>query len=512
VPAVPRPVKLLLAWSAAIASAFSLYFYGIAAVGLLGPDEPRYASVARQMAESGDWISPRLWGELWFEKPPLTYWLAGLGWKLGLSDNTAPRFFIVLFGVLFLLFFFRVLRREFGFEPAFYATAILATSAGWLAFGQLGVTDLPMSACFGAALLLCLRWLRTGETRELPWAGLCLGLAVLAKGLVPLVLFVPAAVFAAGFLAGRWGGELGRRAWRKIAISAGVGVIVAAPWYIICTVRFGRTFLTDFFWIHHFERFTSDALKHAQPIWFYVPVMVAGWIPWCPLLPLAFRKELRSDRRTLFLVASAGFGFVFFSAARNKLPGYLLPLFPPLAAVLGLALWRLKSANWWLAASALLLGAMNLAARLLPAALLHGLSRSDFVSAPWLETLAFGPVAIAVWFLDRAGRRTAAVVLVSLGVVGGALYLKSSVYPVLDRTVSARALWLRVQPVADRVCVENIDRNFLYGLNFYSHQPLPSCQDQPRPLHLVQEEEAIPYLRRFPQPVSAPAAARVPVR
>src|ERR1700740_2719460 len=101
---------------------------------MLGPDEPRYASIGRAMAASGDWITPRLWGEAWFEKPALLYWMTGAGFRLGLGDDLAPRLPVALLSVAFLVFFYWALRREFGGRPALAATIILATSAGWLAF------------------------------------------------------------------------------------------------------------------------------------------------------------------------------------------------------------------------------------------------------------------------------------------------------------------------------------------------------------------------------------------
>ena len=102
-----------------------LYFYGLTTAGMLGPDEPRYASIGREMALSGDWITPRLWGEPWFEKPPLLYWMVALGFKAGLSDDLAPRLPVALFGAGFVLFFFHQLRREFGERAALYAGKLL---------------------------------------------------------------------------------------------------------------------------------------------------------------------------------------------------------------------------------------------------------------------------------------------------------------------------------------------------------------------------------------------------
>src|SRR5215831_10975389 len=129
---------------------------------MLGPDEPRYAWIGRAMAHTGDWITPRLWGQPWFEKPALLYWMTGAAFRLGVNEDLAPRLPIALTSVAFLVFFYWILQREFGGTAAAYSTAILATSAAWLAYSHIGVTDLPLAATFSAAMLLSLTWLERG--------------------------------------------------------------------------------------------------------------------------------------------------------------------------------------------------------------------------------------------------------------------------------------------------------------------------------------------------------------
>ena len=110
-----------------------LYFFGLTRTGLLGPDEPRYAAIGRAMAQTGDWITPRLWGHPWFEKPALLYWMTAVGIqgrsrpRLGAPATRGPA------SLAFLVYFFFALRRQFGRRPAFFAALILATTVGWLA-------------------------------------------------------------------------------------------------------------------------------------------------------------------------------------------------------------------------------------------------------------------------------------------------------------------------------------------------------------------------------------------
>lgn len=474
-PAKRRAVLNCLLVTAAF---YSLFFFGLTATGLLGPDEPRYAAIGREMARSGDWITPRLWGEPWFEKPALLYWMTGVAFRAGLSQDLAPRLPVALMSVAFLLFYYWVLRREFSPRAAFLATAILGTSAAWLGFSHVGVTDLPLAAAFSAAMLLWLPLVSGGRPNGLPHgmlAGALLGLAVLAKGLVPLVLALPLVWMA-------------RRRLKELLRPATLAafLLVAAPWYVLCALANGSRFFEEFFLKHHFGRFSSDALQHPQPVWFYLPVLLAGLYPWTPLVALLFRKRVWGDPRRRFLLAWVLFGLVFFSASVNKLPGYLLPLVPALSALMGLELAETKRARWLLAGCALLLVVLPPAAAVLPGALSEGLRRAAVGEVRWVVSAPALILAVALWLLEARGRRMAAATALVGAMTAGTLWLKISVFPVLDRTVSPRAFWRGISGAASQVCIEQADRSWLYGLNYYSLNPLPECRQDQRPLRLTQ--------------------------
>jgi len=489
------PLKIpRLAW-VALPLAYLLYFYGLGAVGMLGVDEPRYAWIAREMARSGDWVTPRLWGEPWFEKPALLYWMSATGFRLGLPPDLAPRLPVALLAVAFLGFYWWILSREFGRRAAAMATLILGTTGVWLGFSQVGVTDLPLTATFSAAVLLCLPWIGRQDARYLPAAGALLGCAALAKGLVPLALALPLALWIRP-RALRLAGAL------RIAIPF---LVVALPWYWLCYRRNGWPFIQELIVKQHFARITSASLMHPQPWWFYLPWLPLELLPWTPLLLLLLRRGAYRDPRRRVLLAVALFGLLLFSIPVNKLAGYVLPLVPAVAALMGVALEEESDARPWLVCCGLVLVAFPIAAGVLPDAVSRGLSRvaRPPFQTPWL--LAAAP-AVAVWLLETRGKRLAAVCAVAFGVTAGVFYLKVKVAPELNRTVSARDLWEQISTHPTDVCVDGVDRRWRYGLNYYSVTPLPECSATPRVWRLRQEPGQAPRLQASPAGADSGAA------
>jgi 4-amino-4-deoxy-L-arabinose transferase-like glycosyltransferase len=203
--------------------------------------------------------------------------------------------------------------------------------------------------------------------------------------------------------------------------------------------------------------------------------------PWTPALALLGGRHFFSDTRRRFLFAWLLFGLVFFSIFLNKLPGYVLPLVPAAAALAGIALDESPHARKAVAVSAGLLCLAFPAAAILPRALAAGLSRSE-LPHPQLWWLA--PVALVIVALR--GARSSAMAAVTGGVVAVVIYMKLAVFPRIDAGVSARPFWREIAPFRERVCVEEIHRNWRYGLNYYSIDPLPDCASHPRPLRVVE--------------------------
>jgi 4-amino-4-deoxy-L-arabinose transferase-like glycosyltransferase len=391
------------------------YLFLLSASGLLGPDEPRYAAIGHEMARSGDWITPRLWGAAWFEKPPLLYWLVASFDKLGFAPDLAARLPVTLLGLGLLLVL-----------PNLESAMILGTAIGWLALSQVGITDVPLSFCF----FLYLHFTVKGQ----PWrAGIAMGAAMLAKGLVPVALALPVA----------W---LYRRHWQ----SAVAALLIALPWYALCYAANGQAFVDEFLIRHHISRFFTPELQHVQPFWFYVPVLLGLLLPWAPALRhLRWQEELKAY---LYTVA---WGFLFLSASRNKLPAYVLPLLPPLAVLLAPAIRR-----WHYGFAAALYVALPAVTPWLPVAIDKGLSKADLTTTAW-AWLAAMPLAFGLAW--RWG-----VPALILTVVLSVLTLKASLYPVLAAKVSARESKLTCLP-------PGASRGLRYGLSYYRNREIDYC-------------------------------------
>jgi 4-amino-4-deoxy-L-arabinose transferase-like glycosyltransferase len=446
---------------AALGLLCALYLGNLTGMGMVGPDEPRYADIGRAMAQSGDWITPRLWGHPWFEKPALLYWMTATGFRLGLGPELAPRLPVALLSLAFLAFFWWRLRIEWDARVASCATAMLATSAGWLTFSHVAVTDLPLAAFFSAAVLLSLPWFtgRRAQAWETTASAACLGLAVLAKGLVPLVLFFPVLVLG----------------WRRLRDWLRPGPVLAfslcaLPWYILCLIRSGSEFPRVFFVEQQFNRFGSPALQHVQPWWFYLPISLLLLYPWFPVLVLTPRvlDGPARDARLRLLAVVAAFGFVFFSASVNKLPGYLLPLLPLVCACMGCALARARRPAVALIAPVALLGALPFLAQTAPVALARGLRSAQI---PWTDVvLGLAAAAAAGAILTLTARARAFPVAATLAAVAF-FWFQRAAFPAFDLAASARPMWLANRPV----CAPRLPRALLYGLYYYAERQIPDC-------------------------------------
>ncbi len=402
-------------------------------VPLLGKDEPRYAEVAREMVAAGDWITPRLAGNTWFEKPALPYWLMATGFSvLGVSE-LAARLGSALLAILTVFAVYATARRAAGARCAAYSAMVLATSALWLAFARGASFDMPLAATMGIALCAFIRFESCDTPTSRAWwaaaVGAATGAAMLAKGLAgPLLL----GLIIVGYLATSG-------AWRQlrvldVAAATAAGALAASTWYVPVLVANGWPFIQEFFVDHHFRRYLTNRFAHPQPVYFFALVLLAGLVPWTFVflsglrgMAAVFRRQPQTDEERLVWIAawSVAVPLVFFSLSTSKLPGYILPVFPGLAMLTGWAANRIERVDRGLltvvASSAALVavgialgfyGVRTLHAPAWEVVLLAALPASAAVAATTLAIRRLWPAAF--WTIATGGASIAALIVVFL--------------------------------------------------------------------------------------------------
>jgi 4-amino-4-deoxy-L-arabinose transferase-like glycosyltransferase len=492
-----------IGWAVLIlATLYVCYFSHLGAIGFVGPDEPRYAWIARDMAETGDWVTPRLYGKPWFEKPPLLYWGAALSFKLFGVSEAAARLPSAISALLATLALAWLALRLYGAETARWLLLLLPTTVGMIGFSHAAATDMPFSAMLTIAMVAAALVLRvtptpnhaevvvdgTGEASpaptdsSTPWLalilfGFFLGFAVLAKGPAAIVLCGGAVFFWAIFTK-RW-----RDAFRLFhPATIATFCLTALPWYILCAGRnpdFFRVFIIE----HNFKRYLTPEFQHIQPFWYYVPILLTALLPWAgwsvSAVIYVFRKQsgMRPDTSSIFLLAWIFFPLIFFSISRSKLPGYILPAIPPFAMLTATSLCRALRTQKVRVPSGFAVLALT------PVAVVAALGVSTYAdNSRWLpHNIAIVSAIIALvsgtacLVFALTGRRV-------LLVVSGVLCLVMSVeatnilgLPSVDRLISPRhvAQIVTEYPQSARTIVAfRLKRGWQYGLNFYLHREI----------------------------------------
>ncbi len=462
-----------------------LYFVGLGRVGLIGPDEPRYAQVAREMLQTHDFITPHLNGEPWFEKPPLYYWAAAAAFAVFGVNEAAARLPAALAASCFLILFAWAAHRLFHGATGRYSVLVLACSAGWVGFARAASPEMLFTAAAAGAFLLLGLWLWQGRESSLYGFYGLLALSTLAKGLtaIPLVVLALIAYCAA---IREWD-------WLYRVLRPGpllLFAIVTLPWYVAMYAINGTEFLRVFFWRHHFERFVTQELAHPGPWWYYLPVLLGLIFPWTPQLVLivldvaALRWQgLVKDHRRVFLAAWIVPAVLFFSISKGKLPGYALVVIPALALWIGQELVHARPARvrWVFLVQALLLPVVLLAAGALPEGLARGLrvarlSIRSLGSDVLLALFAVGGAALLIVLAWRARRLAACLVVTAIMAfcVGRIIWTKA---PAIDQAASARPVARQIQargiPVTELTLDPYARRELEYGLDFYLNYPVP---------------------------------------
>ncbi len=330
-----------------IASVFLIGLFGLLYLAVLGerplfiPDEPRYGEIAREMLGSGDWVVPRLNGLLYFEKPPLGYWLNAISLYIFGENAFAVRFSSAFSTGLSALMVFFIARRYYTSRVVpFLAVFIFLTTLEVQAIGTFSVLDPIFSLLLNAGILVMAGGAYSSGRRRI-WliaiSGILFGLAFLTKGFLALAL--PVLVLVPWLLIRKEYVFLFQHAWIAVAFAA----LTVAPWALAIHAE-QSDFWRYFFWVEHIQRFASESAQHKEPFYYFLMYLPALAFPWIFSLPATLNGLFSEDRPasksgvTLLLALWVIVPFVFFSIASGKLSTYILPCFVPFSVLTAVGL------------------------------------------------------------------------------------------------------------------------------------------------------------------------------
>ena len=469
-----HPLQRVAVWSALAIGSLLLWFAGLNLRPLGEPDEGRYAEVAREMFASGDWLTPRLNGFTFFDKPALQYWASALFYSVfGVHEWTA-RIWVALTGLLAIAAVGWAGGRLYGRMTGWLAAVVLGSSLLFVAGAHIGTMDMGVAAflSIGICFFLVAQFDPSAASKRaglnlLGWA--CLGLAVLSKGLIGVVL--PAATLAVFML---W--EKDWRILRRMTLGWGLLLVllIAAPWFVAVSLKH-PDFFEYFFVKQQFSRYLANVFDRERPWWFFIPVVLGGLFPWVAFLPFS-RAGLRSlyagSKADRFLVCWVAVVFTFFSVSHSKLPFYILPIFPALAMLIArrasmLSATAIRRRLLWIGA---LSAAFAILALVLPLTTRHLSQHTDL--HPALVWLTRGLVALAMvsgigaLLVTRQNRPTAMIGLLGFATLMVWQMLFASVGNLAGNLSAAPTAALMLAHLHDDTEVFTVHA-YVRGLSFY---------------------------------------------
>ena len=338
------------------------FFVGLGRPAITDSDEAFYAQAAHEMVEGGDWLTPHYNGQFRFEKPVLYYWFVALAYLATGVGEMAARLPSALAGLVLVLTTYACGRRWYDETTGFLAGAITATSFGYVAVARQALPDLALAAFITlgtwAALVALVTPRPVGPDPQRRWwllgAGAALAGAVLTKGPVGVVL--PAIVVGPLALWRCWSERASRPGDAKeplVRLALDVGLLtlacllLAVPWFAAMTTTHGVAYLERFFIDENVQRFATIRYNAPRPLWYYLPIVAGGLLPWSPFMLVWWQPIRRLAQRArhlrpveIWLAVWTLMPWLFYTLSTGKQPRYILPVLPPLAILLARAVSR----------------------------------------------------------------------------------------------------------------------------------------------------------------------------
>ena len=314
-----------------------MLFYGNHNLLITDNVESNYALTAKEMVMSGDWISPQIYGQYWFDKPILFYTVTAFAYLVFGCTEFASRFFPAIFGLASVALIGWSGKKLYSEKVGFYSAIVLASSFEFFLISKMVITDSLLFFFFSLALISFLLGYEKNESKY--YYGFYLGaaLAVLTKG--PIGILLPGLIITLFLLIKR-----DFKALRSMKIISGsmLFLIIALPWYSTMIVLHGKNFIDVFFGTHNFLRATVSEHPKDNVVYFYTVVAILALFPWVGFIPEFIKKItankleiLRMNSKILFLILWVSCVFVFFQLIATKYLSYTYPLVFPSALLLG---------------------------------------------------------------------------------------------------------------------------------------------------------------------------------
>jgi len=474
-----RPLSVRFWRWLVVALAVFVVFFQLGTRGLNEPDEGRYAEIGREMAATGDFLTPRFNGVIHLAKPPLTYWLIGLSIRAFGANEWAARLPSALAALGALLAVYLLARSACGERTGLWAVAVLLSSALFFGVARLITTDMLLTCFIAWSVWSLWRWYASEdrEWRKILWFYVFLGLGMITKGPVAVVL----PLFALAGL--RWRNptlRLRQMGWGKGAL---IFLGIALPWFAtIAGTDWNRW--RYFLGREVVARVITTVHNRTEPWWYFLPVLTVGFLPWTPWLCGAGALRRETGRGKDLLRVCAGWlllGIVMFSLSQSKLPTYMTPLLPPLAIIVAMILGRVgeleqnEDVNQWLRVGASVSGPLILGAA--GALGMVGTTRfhapAGFVIVVLLLAVAGG--LVSAWQWRRRGLAGFAIGLT--GTTLAVLLVSIMAFSSFERGLGKRA---PAKYLAERILREDPDGRvpvvfsgyLLRGLPFYLQRPV----------------------------------------
>lgn len=424
----------------------------------MDPDEPVYAETAREMIQYQDYISPRIYGNFWYDKPPMYYWLVAGSFKIFGGGEFAARFPSALLGICGVAMLYLAGRKLFSDRAALIAALVLATSIEYFYLAKAAVTDITLTFFLAGSLLAFL-------LKRFHLFYLCAALAVVTKG--PIGVVFPAGIVFLYLLLTK---NLAQLKHMKLFSGCLIFMLVALPWYLAMYYYHGTAFTETFLGFHNITRFTTPEHSAGKLWYYYIPVLILGFFPWSAFMVQAVYQAVRSSHQPLmFLIIWTVVVLAFFTVSQTKLVSYILPMYPPLALLVGWyidRIWSQGDSKAWKISAVLL----TVLIMLLEGALFVTGKKfvPQMIVGVKLTAILFGLLAPAIWWMVYKRKFGGVVGANLVGMLLFSTVLMTHLFPAAAPSFSMRDFSSRFMQYYDGQSPIYVEKFYRPGFAYYT--------------------------------------------